>query len=166
MNQPFGAGPSAEAEAEPALAELRARTAASTAGLPAAILEPMLRRDLREAKGDVERAAELVQNTMEWRRSGKYREDSLGCAVCRAHPGAHPWRQVGFDKQRRPAVYICFAQGTGHADGSCEAFYEWESVLPHIVHTMDNAQLSCEKALPGERTADSTIWARKNENPR
>jgi hypothetical protein len=62
----------------------------------------------------VEVAAARVAKTVAWRNCGRYLG---GCRGCRELPGLHPWRQVGFDRFGRPAIFLSLAQVTTSQEG-------------------------------------------------
>ena len=60
-----------------------------------------------DARPTFEAAAAMLANTLRWRNEGRY---LTGCSSCLATPGTHVWRQIGFDNERRPAIFFSLAQ--------------------------------------------------------
>lgn len=66
-------------------------------------------RYLRAREFDVEAAAKMLAESLDWR--AEYLPGNRTCAYCVGAPGYHSWRQIGFDRQGRAVTYSCIAQG-------------------------------------------------------
>lgn len=60
-----------------------------------------------EARPSFDEAVEMLTNHLLWRNRGAYLD---GCRACREVPGTHIWRQVGFDRERRPVFFLNLSQ--------------------------------------------------------
>jgi hypothetical protein len=69
------------------------------------LTEGCLYRYLRAEKGDVDSAARMLGETVQWRSLAN--PSHLDCDLCCERAGSHTWRQVGFDRRARPVVYSC-----------------------------------------------------------
>ena len=135
------------AKEDEAMASLAAALKGPLGVVPPRIGRCLLLRTLREHDGDVVTAAAAVRASLTWRRSEEY---SGGCKICaEVKAGAHPFRQVAFDRHGRATVYCCFAQAFRDSSGfSGDAahgnYWSPENLLPHLAHTLDNAALSVQ----------------------
>ena len=65
---------------------------------------------------------------MKWRNEGRYLMPG-GCATCVTSPGHHTWRQIGFDRERRPVIFY----SVGHATVRSRATYTPFTTLTHVI---------------------------------
>ena len=72
--------------------------------------EMTLTRYLRARKGDVEAAANMLEETLAWRRASGVAAGTVDCPICCERPGTHTWRQIGFSRQAMPVIYSCAKQ--------------------------------------------------------
>jgi len=90
-----------------------------------------------EARPTFEAAVEMLTNTMRWRQEGRYLG---GCVICPKVPGAHTFRQIGFDRERRPVIFFSATQVSPRVRGSYTPF----EALLHLVHTLENGHKCME----------------------
>eukprot|EP00210_Caulerpa_lentillifera_P001533 g1471.t1 len=67
--------------------------------------DAMVLRYLRATSGNVAKAAERIEASVQWRR--QIQPESLVCKACVRDPSAHYMNVVGFCKIQRPVFYSC-----------------------------------------------------------
>lgn len=60
-----------------------------------------------EARPTFDASAAMLINHIRWRNEGRFLR---GCQLCPTLPGTHVWRQIGFDNERRPAIFFSISQ--------------------------------------------------------
>lgn len=142
--------------------------------LPNRIRELLVKRCVREHQNDTTAAAQHIRASLSWRSTSQHRD---GCKICRnVQHGAHPMRQIGFDRHGRPVIYCCFAQAFRDSNGFSGDrqhghFWKADNFLPHLTHILDNAALSLDilreiqrdqsnmsQPAPPHYDSDATLW--------
>jgi hypothetical protein len=91
-----------------------------------------------DARPTFDEAVKMLANTLRWRNEGRYFLPG-GCPVCRTLPGSHVWRQIGFDKERRPVIFFSLAQVIPRIRLAYRPF----DLLVHIIDLLDNGHKVC-----------------------
>ena len=68
-----------------------------------------VQRFLDARDGDITEAGKMLSNHLAFRARGQYFIPE-GCSKCGSVPGRHSWRQIGWDKERRPVVFFSITQ--------------------------------------------------------
>ena len=92
-----------------------------------------------DARPTFEAAVDMLANTVRWRTEGRYFVPG-GCALCVAAPATHVWRQIGFDKERRPVIFFALSQVVPHIRNS----YKPMETLIHIINLLENGHKTME----------------------
>ena len=120
------------------------------------LTDSTLARYLRARQGHHEKSKKMLLGSLKWRaktladlqaapgRQPSQLKDSI-CEFCARTPGYHPMRQVGFDKMRRPVVYVCFAQAQNY-------WFNTKDMIAHLVPLMENAVASMVTGV------DQMVW--------
>mmetsp|Transcript_62243 Transcript_62243/g.124763 ORF Transcript_62243/g.124763 Transcript_62243/m.124763 type:complete len:776 (+) Transcript_62243:333-2660(+) len=96
-------------------------------------------RRFLDARPTLQEAVAMLTNTLRWRNEGRYFMPE-GCPQCRQTPGTHVWRQIGFDKERRPVIFLSLSQVLPLIRASYNPF----QTLFHIVDVLENGHKTME----------------------
>jgi hypothetical protein len=93
-----------------------------------------------DARPTFELAVAMLANSIRWRNEGRYHSFAGGCKLCVANPGVHTWRQIGFDKERRPAIFFSLTQVLPRIRHSSKPF----ETLVHLINLLENGHKTME----------------------
>jgi len=93
-----------------------------------------------DARPTFDLAVIMLANSIRWRNEGRYHSSPSGCQLCVVNPGLHTWRQIGFDKERRPAIFFSLTQVLPRLRHSTKPF----DTLLHLINLLDNGHKTME----------------------